>query len=418
MKTIMQFMLYALLFTCCSDSSKDIYLNVSSDKISADSKGGVNKIEIKTNSSWIANCTEDWVQIDEERGTNNTIILISVDENKNKKDRQTQIIITNENADKAIITISQEGIDINNIEWADLNFSSFDNYSFIEGEDGQRTYTFKIYEQFINQYMNNDFENKIFLGNLVDRNLKSNTDIEVYGGYTFYPITLSPSIVSVKSKKIMPSIEAQNTYASQIISALSRQNESIIINHSGFIYKSYKQLNFIGISNMGVPLDEFISGKSYKTNEMSKENGIIYSFRVVKFSIYMDLPEYLVKEDLKKENFKNGLSYISTVGYGRIGLLLIESDEDADKVKPLVNRIFRGEKTFTSEEKIILNELDAYHIYIDKNNKLSSFKGKINAVESYGNQMNNSSDIYPLIFTVADYFTLGLESMSCSLTVH
>lgn len=171
---------------------------------------------------------------------------------------------------------------------------------------------------------------------------------------------------------------------------------------------------------MGVNLDEVISGKSYQEQEMSKKNGIIYSFSHTLFTLAMDLQEHIVKEEINKSDFPdNSLSYISSVSYGRIGLLIIESNYDAIKIRGIVNKILQNKsKDFSQEEMAILDEIDAYHIYYDKSQRMQKTEGKINAIEAYSTQITKDLfNVFPFKFTVSDYFAHNNTEINFRITL-
>ena len=85
--------------------------------------------------------------------------------------------------------------------------------------------------------------------------------------------------------------------------------------------------------NLGVKLDEIMSDVSFKEKEMTRKYGLIYSFKRTFFTLDIDIPKKLIKEELKDADKAKGASYVSSVGYGRVGLLIVESDTDSRDVK-------------------------------------------------------------------------------------
>ena len=61
---------------------------------------------------------------------------------------------------------------------------------------------------------------------------------------------------------------------------------------------------------------------------MTRKYGLIYSFKRTFFTLDIDIPKKLIKEELKDADKAKGASYVSSVGYGRVGLLIVESDTD------------------------------------------------------------------------------------------
>lgn len=292
---------------------------------------------------------------------------------------------------------------------------------FPEKNKDERIYSFSTGSLFINPDANTDIKEKIFLGNLINRNLEKNTDVSVYKGYTFNPITVStPNLsVDVESQTFIPSKSNLDAYANLILSKKPTANEFFASDGTGVIYNSHRELNLIGLGNMGIKLDEMIYKKSYREQEMMKENGLIYSFNHTLFTLVMDLEPHIVKEEIKKEDFPNkSISFISDVSYGRIGLLIIESDNDVKKIREIVNKIFQNNKNITQEDSAILEELDAYHLYFDKSQKLVIAKGKVDIIKAYQDQITGDIyNVYPFKCEICDYFSLASSIINYTITL-
>lgn len=133
----------------------------------------------------------------------------------------------------------------------------------------------------------------------------------------------------------------------------------------------------------------------------------------------MDFQHDLVKEELKKEDFpENSISYIYNISYGRVGLLIIESDNDVKKIRKVVNKILYNDENITQEDSAILEELDAYHLYFDKSQKLVIAKGKIDIIRAYRDQIaDDIYNVFPFKFEIADYFSSGMSFMNFTVTI-
>lgn len=137
----------------------------------------------------------------------------------------------------------------------------------------------------------------------ITKNLDKNIDLSVYNGYTFNPITVFSLTGTEKSQTFIPSKSEQDAYANKILDKNPSQNEAFISDGKGITYNSHRELNLIGTGNMGINLDKVISGKSYREQEMTKKNGLIYSFSHKLFTLSMDLEEHIVKEKINKKIF-------------------------------------------------------------------------------------------------------------------
>lgn len=423
MKHTIYWVLILLCISCGDDNKPEqAYISLDQTEIAFDDSDSSHKIQlkVKANSIWQINNIPDWISLDRIKGNTSTEITITVNSNKNIEPREAKIIFTCD--DKSVILSISQAKGVKELAWSPLAFFSFDNdVSFVYGKNNiERIYNFTTRQLFINPSVNPNIEEKIFLGNLVNRHLERNTDIAVYNGYTFNPITVFSLLGTEKSQTFIPSKSAQDAFANLIISKKPTQSEVFRSDGIGVIYNSHRELNLIGVGNMGVNLDEVISEKSYQEQEMTRSNGIIYSFSHTLFTLSMDLQEHIAKEEINKNDFPdNSISYISSVSYGRIGLLIVESDYDITRIKSVINKILQTKpETLTLEDMTILNELNAYHLYYDKSQRVKITKGNIEAIEAYKNQITGDIyNVFPFKFTISDYFEHGDSSMGFSITL-
>lgn len=415
-------LLFLLLFlficySCSDDKPESPTISLNPTKISFEYDGGEKKVKLTTNNNWSINGDiPNWISLNPTWGEESQEITIVAKPNI-EEEREISIIFTNGDT-KATLNIFQP------IKERELTFSSLAlfmissiDFDFEENSNG-RTYNFRTKQLFFNSSSKEDITPKVFLGNLIDKNLKTNTDISEYKGYTFNPINVSSQGTSVLSQSFIPSKVEQDAYAKKIIEKKPKQNEHFHNDGIGVKYNSHRELYLIGKGNMGVNLDEIIFSKSYKEKEMEKKNGLIYSFNQTVFSLYMDIFDSLVKEEIKEADFpENNLAIITSVSYGRLGLLIIESDHSVNKIKPIINKIEADKSTdFSEEEKTILNEIDAYHLFYDESQQLQVIKGKADAIQSYKEQIVEKTPyIFPFRFGVSDFFTRGETEMNFQL---
>jgi hypothetical protein len=229
---------------------------------------------------------------------------------------------------------------------------------------------------------------------------------------------VSPSsiIIGVLSKTFIPSYAAQQAYAEEVIAAKPTQNELFMADSKGADFGSHRELNLIGRSNMGVALDELLSGKSYSEQEMTKKNGFIFSFGQTMFTLAMDI--FSSENDFNVTGSPD-IAYINAVGYGRIGMLIVETDNSLSKVKAVVRKLLTDSAaTLTTDETALVNEMDAWHVYYDSSLQLKADKGKADVVAAYNTQVSaNISAVYPCWFTVAKYSDNASEPMSFKITL-
>lgn len=115
---------------------------------------------------------------------------------------------------------------------------------------------------------------------------------------------------------------------------------------------------------------------------VSKRNGFYIKFYQTSFTLDMDLPEKSLVQD---QNFDDGgvePVYVSSIAYGRMGILTIETDELSEKSLRVINSSFNtifknGSSTLTEEEKRFFNGADLKLLLIggNGNTAVQSFKG-------------------------------------------
>ncbi|MDR2951517.1 MAG: BACON domain-containing protein [Prevotella sp.] len=356
-------------------------------------------IKLTTNTKWEVNDVPDWITVNPMSGDKSAEITIKATRYEGVQGRQAAITFTDGKI-KETLTLSQVGRkDI--LRPPSLPIFRFNSVKFSTKFDDFEINATRL-------YINPAISDKIYLGNLICPDATSNTDIHEFTGYTFNPVTIStPTYVSSGeiTKTYVPSLAEQNAFAKQIMD--SKPSLSQDITKSDYTeYYSRKELHAIGMVNMGIKLDEVISGSSYKNADMEKECGIIYSFKRNLFSFDMDSPDdpdSLTKETIKAEDMAKGVSYVMSVSYGRIGLLVIESDYLAEDVRKAVDRVMHDGLLLEKETKIIESS-NFYHIHFDNNGDLLMDSGKADVIKAYdaktkGNMFNNW---YPITFTVAN----------------
>lgn len=406
-------------FVCCDSDTENFLFTLDQTEMRVDASGGEIVVTLSTNDEWTVSTPTEWISLSHLAGDGSEEITITVKKNKKYEEREAKIIFSGRDL-TATLTIIQAAKEKKELTWTPMGFSyPLPKVNFTFGENNiERIYNFETYGVFVNPEVNSD----IFIGGLVNRKLKAYMDIETYNGYTYLPITVSTGNVNISSfKDVIPSKETQDDIVKQILDKNPKPSASFSLNGAGVSFGSYRELHLLGTGNMGVKLDEVISGKSYMEQEMVKETGLIYSFVHTHFSIEMDLPDCIVEEEIKKEDFPEGsISYILSISFGRTGLLIVETDDDEKEVKRVVNKIIQGKSgDLSKEQNDILNALNAHHVYYDETRKLQKISGNAEMViKSYVNQITNDLyNIYPLMITVSDYFERGYAEMTYSIVL-
>ena len=410
--------LYSLVFLFITSSCKDEdnpelnVLKLDRDEILFENIGGDKTIQLTTNGEWETKNIPNWLLLSKTSGNTSIEIVIKAETNNKYEDRTAEIIFKGEGQTVMLKVIQSKRENV--LNWNTFLLNQFSSVNDTLGADNiERAYNFEANGLFVNP----SIQDKVFLGNLVNRKMGVNTNLTEYKGYTFNPI-VTFSFDDIET--FTPSKTEERNVIERIRKEYPNdgQKEASIPNSNGVKFSSYRELNLIGAGNMGINLDEVISGSSYKEKEMTKSNGLVFVYEQTYLSLDMDFPDQLVKEEIKKEDFPNGgLSFISRVSYGRVGLLIIESDHDIKKVGSAAYEMMKG-RPITEEENRILNESDIYHLYFDKNHKLHTQKGKTDVIESCHNYIaSNTYDIYLTKFVITDYFEHFMVDFTYSVTL-
>lgn len=369
-------------------------------------------VEVITNRKWELKNVPEWVQVHPLSGDKSTKLSITFFENFHPNGRSGELNFTVEDVQKTL-KISQTGLqDIGRSPHIPILRAS--KFSFNIGLtycDVENNYLF----------VNPDIKNKVFLGNLLSHNIGDGVDIPQFTGYTFKPIAALPSNFSaqVDVKIFIPSLAEQTEYAQEIIASKPKQMDSFDADNGTTEFYTYRLLHAIGIVNFGVKLDEVVTGKSYTQQEMQGKYGLIFSFRQTFFSILMDYPRgTVIHEELKDADKSKGVSYVSSVGYGKVGLLVVESATDSRKVKAAINK-YIGDQTLQPDETALIESANVTYVYFDNDNQVKTIKGGLKAVEAYRKAATtvDYDNIYPITFQLADFFDYTVSKISYSIKI-
>lgn len=382
------------------------FIKLSESYVNWPSAAGTLRIKLTTNRPWkISEYYHRWISVSPSSGEGSAEITIEINENRNPGSRDIYLSFIGEKMEKKLY-INQYGLSDY------LRVPSLPIFPFKEFSYNQNTGRVLTNSLFINPVI----KDKIYLGNLVGHNSQSNIYIPEFTGYTFNPITVSTSaaIDGEAVKNFIPSQAEQDAFALQIAEQLHNQSDLKTINDNAVEFYTHKELRTIGSVNLGVKLDEVVSGASYTELEMSRKYGLIYSFKNIFFTLDMDHPEKLIKEELKEADKAKGVSYVSSVNYGRVGLLIVESDTDSRDVRMAINKILKG-KPLSSEENDLLLAANIYYVYFDKEKNVQTLKGSLDAVNAYRDAALKVADsIYPVEFRLSNYMDNSQRTISYS----
>lgn len=382
------------------------FIKLSESTVNLPSAAGIKRIKLTTNRPWkLSENYYQWISVSPTSGEGSAEITITVNENRNPGSRHLYVHFIGEMMEKELY-IEQLGLgDYNLIP--SLPIFSYQKISYNPQQNAGRVLTNSL-------FINPEIKDKIYLGNLVSHNAQSNILIPEFTGYTFNPITISTSaaISGEVVKTLIPSKVEQEAFAQQVAGQLHNQGDLFVLGDNAVEFYNHKDLRAVGIVGLGVKLDEVVSGFSYAEKEMPRKYGLIYSYKHTFFTLDMDLPEKLIKEELKNEDHAVGVSYVSTVSYGRVGLLIVESDTDSREVRPAINNVLNG-KSLSSQENDLIAAADIYYVYFDEEKNVQTLKGNLEAVTAYRDAALKGADaIYPVEFKLSDFIDRSQSTIS------
>lgn len=366
-------------------------------------------LKLTANGAWEATGIPDWLTVTPSSGDQSSELILTAVKNKEPEGRTGSFTIT---AGEQTVTVEVKQFGLKDvIRGPRLPIFRFSETSF-------NTATEPTYSILTNSlFVNSRIKEKIYLGNLINPEGGQEVDFAEFSGYTFDPITVSTS-APVYSKTFVPSLEEQTTYAREIIATHPQQNVAFIADNGTVEFYTYKQLHATGMANLGVKLDEIVSGSSYKTKEMEKKYGIIYSFIRKLFTMDMDLPDNgkHIRDELKESDKAQDVSYVSSISYGKVGLLIVETDTYYEEVRSAINSVLSGE-SLSAEESALIEASNITYIYFDNDHQIQVQQGTRNAIDAYINGLNDQSQIYPVEFSLADMETHAVSPLSFSFTL-
>lgn len=385
------------------------FIKLSESYVNWPSAAGTLRIKLTSNKPWkISDYYDRWISVSPSSGEGSAEITIEINENRNPSSRDIYLSFIGERIEKKLY-INQYGLN-DYMRMPSLPIFPFKEFSY--NQNSGRVLTNSL-------FINPEIKDKIYLGNLVGHNSQSNIYIPEFTGYTFNPITVSTSahINGEIVKNYIPSSEEQDAFARQIAEQLHNQTDLNTIKDNAIEFYTHKELRTIGTVNLGVKLDEVVASASYTEQEMTRKYGLIYSFKNIFFTLDMDRPEKLIKEELKEADKAKGVSYVSSVSYGRVGLLIVESDTDSRDVRMALNKILKG-KPLSSQENDLLLATDICYVYFDKNKNVQALKGNLDAVNAYRDAALKGADsIYPVELRLSNYEDHSPVTLSISFVV-
>lgn len=397
-----QLAFFLLAFACiaCGDNEQGqpelenpFYISLSNSEIATDFSGVQKRIEVASNCDWSVGEMPEWCTVRKVVADDKEYLDVEIRPSDAEVPRRATVLLIAEQI-TAELSIAQGGRgQINDLQWYTfpVNFFTVVKFKLLQNKvtrsyqiTGQKTFVWP------------SFRGQVFTGNLINNLIETVNLTDYYDDYTFNPITISSFGGGVKELP-KPSFEGMDELVQQIITDLPEQSVDFYAS-SPMQYNSYRHLRLLGVGNMGINLDELISGKPYSEQEMEKKTGMIYTYSHELFSVVMDYPVdgELIKEKIELEKLSN-MSYINSVSYGKTGLLLVESDYGFNAVKSIVTKIIENQ-SLNEEELPVKNDLAVWYVYFDHDG-VHAVKGDAALIKRYMDEMKTLSGIIPLSFT-------------------
>ncbi len=394
MKKIIYLFILLVGFSCNDNDGngqiEDMAILLGNSQISVQHLGSNYVVKVKSKGDWniLESSVPQWCEIGVKKSNEFAITILP---NRTFTSRKGEIIIKNI-ANSVALQIFQEGVNKNTkLEWHTFPVNSVSKVS----NSGQE-YRIKANEIFITPTI----RNTIFHGNLIEKTLKRGTQIKQDKKYTFTPITIFGGVGSdlYSREAIIPSINETNSLFNAILGKYPTQNTQFT-SLPPIQFNSYKELHLLGVGNLGLKLDEILTGNSYTKKEMGNRIGLIYSYCNVLFETSMDYPDQLVNDTIS-EDMSNKLAYVNAIKYGKQAFLIVETDYEYDLSKAVVGKIMNGKK-LNNEEEQIKNSFTVNYLFFNKDSSINIVKGH-HTIQQYVSDIAKQP-IVPLSFSINNY---------------
>lgn len=400
-----------MLFSCESDDHvAKLFLELSECEIISDCNGITKGITVYTSGELNISNVPDWCRIEKGIRKTDLFLKIIISPNETSSERIGNIILKSNDIIKHI-WIVQKGINEFFLNWSTFPMN---RYSYVQHQkdiDGGDVYTIKGDKIFINSHVSQ----QIYHGNLFDNEVESICEFIECNQFTFKNLTVG-AFVDGKSyidRFEIPSKGKSDIFAEKIIKTIPFQNHYFNFDESPIIYKSYKHLNLLGLGNLGLELDELISGKSYTEAEMQKQTGLIYTYSQELFFTVMDYPDKISNVEIDGEINYLKLAYVSKITYGKTAILIVETDSDSSMAQKVVKKVLQNRPLNNNEENV-KKELDFYYLFFDRNGEAVKEQGKSELAYKYVKSLKENN-IIPLSFSLNKYSDNSVSELSFSV---
>lgn len=206
----------------------------------------------------------------------------------------------------------------------------------------------------------------IYPGSILRGNSISDLNYKPITTAKIKPIVVSVSLPTNQGSATIdrPSLSVTRQFISDMIRQDNVGEQNATFNYSIEKFTSYHELKTAFGANVETGALFWNESSSTSTNErkISKQTGLYIKFVQRNFTLDMDLPVGTIIDGSLTAEETGGYSpvYVSSVAYGRLGILTLETDELSDYALSVVKETFRKvfvnkESTLTTEERRVID---------------------------------------------------------------
>lgn len=259
-------------------------------------------------------------------------------------------------------------------------------------------------------------EPHIWVGNILYRSaLTSNIYRPIRGKKS--PIMLSTSVARIEPKQIVrPTLSSYTNYVNETGLLLERNLDTQDFAFEIEQFSSYNELKAAFGSNVNVAnlLSLQDEVPSLVEPKIKQATGLYVRFHSVAFNVQMDVPGQVWAD--VAPGLVDSAVYVSSVSYGKLGVLTLECNVEANAAKQSITEISkklfrRKEKTMTREERDFLQQC-TFRLYMlggDGGAVVKSFQGAESFVEAMI-EVNARETIVPIYYTLSNLRDNSLHS--------
>ena len=238
---------------------------------------------------------------------------------------------------------------------------------------------------------NSAYERYIYAGSLLQGNSIADLNFSPIAEFqsSVKPVTASVSFQATKVSGTItnPSLSANRNFISNILAQPGIGNQVAGFSYSLEKFTAYDELKLAFGSNVktGTLFGSKTSGSSQTIDKISRRSGLYAKFIQKNFTLDLDIPAdgRLMNDNVDMNALNQKFpTYVSSITYGRMGIMAIESDYSYEELNNAYNSAFKalfvsGSSSATEQEKRIIDEssMKIYIIGADGNDAVETVNG-------------------------------------------